>query len=126
MGFCKNNLLDSLKIGHFNTNLLFIPKLTPGVDSEVGCSVKPLLDLLDPGQVDHEGGSGARPEVDDQRLLRGAGGGHAQQAHRVPGLGVMELGVGSRVVQHCCLVIIIIIIISIITIIITIITLLMS
>ena len=100
-----------------------LPLFTLHIDCQESCFIgKPVMDLADLCQVHHEGGSGARPEVDDQRLLRGAGGGHAQQAHRVPGLGVMELGVGSRVVQHCCLVIIIIII----TIIITIITLLMS
>ena len=35
---------------------------------ESGFTGKPVMDLVDPSQVDHEGGSGARPEVDHQGL----------------------------------------------------------
>ena len=59
---------------------------------ESGFTGKPVMDLVDPSQVDHEGGSGARPKVDHQgsALHR-----HVQQADTGPGVRVMDQRVGG-------------------------------
>ena len=59
---------------------------------ESGFTGKPVMDLVDPSQVYHEGGSGARPEVDHQgsALHR-----HVQQADTGPGVRVMDKRVGG-------------------------------
>ena len=50
------------------------------------------MDLVDPSQVDHEGGSGARPKVDHQGspLHR-----HVQKADTGPGVWIMDKRVGG-------------------------------
>ena len=57
---------------------------------------KPGLYRLDPGQVHHEGGSCAGPEVDDQRLASSR---HTEQPHLGPGPGLMEDRVRGRTIQ---------------------------
>ena len=65
---------------------------TLSVDSEESGSGKPGLYRLDPGEVHHEGGSGAGPEVNHQRLTSR---GHTQQPHLASSPGLMEDGVRS-------------------------------
>ena len=73
--------------------------LTLCVDSDEGCPLRELgLDLLDPGQVRHEGGSGAGAEVDDQR--GGEGGGGAEEGDQGPGGGVVQHRVRGRPAHH--------------------------
>ena len=71
--------------------------LTLCVDSEKGGPVcKPCLDLLHPGQVCHEGWSGAGAKVDDKRLPRP---GYTEQGHLVPSDRVVQHRVRGRAVQ---------------------------
>ena len=71
--------------------------LTLCVDSEEGGPVcKPCLDLLHPGQVCHEGRSGAGAKVDDKRLPRPS---YTEQGHLVPSDRVVQHRVRGRAVQ---------------------------
>ena len=59
---------------------------------ESGFTGKPVMDLVDPSQVYHEGGSGARPEVDHQGLALHR---HVQEADTGPSVRVMDQRVGG-------------------------------
>jgi len=66
-----------------------------------GFTGKPVMDLVDPSQVDHEGGSGARPEVDHEGLARHS---HIQQVEAGPSVWVMDNRVGGWTKLSSCLV----------------------
>lgn len=94
-------------LGHWVEIVHVVPSLS-GVGllcidcEEGGLLDKPGLDLLEPGQVCHEGGSGAGAEVDNQWQSYS---GHTQHPDSLTRLGVMEQGVwgwsteGSFLVQ---------------------------
>ena len=65
-----------------------------------GFTGKPVMDLVDPSQVDHEGGSGARPEVDHEGLARHS---HIQQVEAGPSVWVMDNRVGGWTKLSSCL-----------------------
>ena len=78
-----------------------MPLFTLHIDCQESCFIgKPVMDLADLCQVHHEGGSGARPEVDHQG---DAPPGHIQESLGLPSIWIMNKGVWSGTELSRCL-----------------------
>ena len=81
--------------------IFYILRFTFHINCEKSCFTgKPLMDLVDPSQVDHEGGSGAGPEVDHKGDALHC---HVQETPGGTSFRIVHLGVWGDTKLFCCL-----------------------